>query len=394
LARAETVTLLPPDRWAAIMQIPICHFNGIDGAKSPLRGGCDGLWDQEDRDVLGQYMGDAELLIADELGTWPAPKWITCEEQMMGRVRDDWWNAELKTKWTHVQAFGVQTLTLIDGAAPVTYENRRHDYYGREETAVIGEPAAMYYYPSGDCSGICNVHVFFTESDGAWDSADPRWEIRPLQVDAEPPGTRVYAESCLFLKPELQKWQYKSEWPSGEEWWSDFDINNLVSEVDVYCESTNTTLPAALRWDGLDGCTSYPCQFEDQDACAQVTDALRGYFALRPATGANALNSALYGTPPTKVVYSYRAGWPLNSRTCRMDPRLERAVVKLTNSLLPEPPCSFCDRAKTIWENDRKTVEPLTEAASLCPWGFSQGAVEAYRIVRLLAEGRGGNVRG
>ena len=377
------------------MGIPICHGNGIDGARAPLKGGCDDLWDNQNREDLALAVAEAELLVSGELGTLPAPTWVVDEEVRVGRVRSDWWNAEFSTQWKRVEAFGTQTLTLIDGSSPVTYENLRHDPYNREETALIGEPGGMYYFPAGQCDDVCAVKVFFTEADGAWDSADPRWEIRPLRADVEPPGTRVQAESCMFLRPELQQWQYRHEWPEGSrEWATDFDTDNLVDEVDVYCESTNTYLPITLYWEGLCDCGS-PCSHSTQAACAYATDLDRGFFAPRPATGANAYTAALHSTPPVKFTVSYKAGWPLDSRTCRMDPRLERAIVKLANVLLPEPPCGFCDPARTKWERDRALMEPLTEAATLIPWGLMErGAFEAWRLVQSVMRGGRASVRG
>lgn len=388
--RAETITLLPIARYFALMGVSLCHGAGINGAKAPLTGGCDSLWDQQDREDLAQTIATAEEMIADVLGTWPAPKWITNEEIRIGRVRSDWWNAEFQTKWKSVQAFGTQTLTLIDGGAPVTYENRRSNEYGREETAIIGEPGMMYYYP-GSCSDVCSVHVFFREADGAWDTADPRWEIRPLTPDVEPPGVVITAESCLFLKPDLQL--YKSDFPGGE-WWANFEIANLVSEVDVYCESVNTCLPITLYWEGVCTCGT-PCAHATQSACAYGTDMDRGHFAPRPATGCNSWTAALYAYPPVRMTVNYKAGWPLDPRTCRMNPRLERAITRLTNVLLPEPPCGFCDAARTRWENDRKDIDPLTPEAASLPWDlYARGALEAWRIIKQMARGSGGSVRG
>jgi len=60
MARAETVTLLPLDRYAEIMQIPLTHFNQLQGPKAPLVGGCDDIWDQDDRELLAWTMAEAE----------------------------------------------------------------------------------------------------------------------------------------------------------------------------------------------------------------------------------------------------------------------------------------------------------------------------------------------
>ena len=101
MARAETITLLPQDRYATIMHLGNgnCHFNQVEGGKVPMRSGCDDVWDQPEREELAWTIATAEEMIAAELGFWPAPKWIVGEEHRIGRVRSDWANAEFKTKY-------------------------------------------------------------------------------------------------------------------------------------------------------------------------------------------------------------------------------------------------------------------------------------------------------
>jgi hypothetical protein len=99
-----------------------------------------------------------------------------------------------------------------------------------------------------------------------------------------------------------------------------------------------------------------------------------------------------YDLAPESVKVSYRAGYPLNNY-CRMDPRLERAIVKLTNVLLPEPPCEFCGEAKQHWHDDRKPIDPLTPEAATMPWDlYERGALEAWRIVKRMSRGQGGKM--
>jgi len=391
MGRAETVTLLPLDRYASIMRIPACHFNQVAGAKAPLSGGCDGVWSQEDREALAWAMATAEQMIAHELGFWPAPKWFVDEEIRINRVRTDWWNAELATRWKYVQQFGTRSLSLVEAGAPVAYEDRDHDQYGREETAVVGDPGALYYYLSTSCADPCDVRLYFREEDGAWDPADPRWEIRPVRADVDGDNLTVTAESCMFVRPAL--WEVPEQ-PDGE-WIVPFDVNNLVDAVDVYCEGVDLNLPATIYWDAACSCGGYPCTCATQGACAFVTDWERGHFCARPAAGANAYAAPSYYEPPVKVKVSYLAGYPLDERTCRMDSKLERAIVKLANVLLPEPPCGYCDAAQVLWKRDREPVDPLTPEVASMPWDeYSRGALEAWRIVKRLSRTVGGSVRG
>jgi hypothetical protein len=372
------------------MQISLPHFFQLAGPKAPTRSGCDDVWDQDAREALVWAIQQAEEMIAHELGFWPAPMWIVGEEHRIGRVRSDWTNAEFSTKWKYVQDFGTRSLSLLQADAFVTYSDDDADPLDREELATVGSPG-VYSYLS-PCDDPCDVRAFFRTDDGAWDPADPRFEIRNLRADIDGAVMYLKGESSMFVQPRL--WLLTEEDAADGSWVWPFATTNLVCYVDVYCEGVNLNLPVTLYWEGVCSCQA-PCAHATQTACAYVTDYERGHFAVRPATGANAWDEALYSTPPVKFTVSYLAGYPLDERTCRMDSKLERAIVKLTNVLLAEPPCGYCDAARTRWERDRSNIDPLTPEAASMPWDlYAQGALDAWRIVKRLARGGGGSVRG
>jgi len=396
LARAETVTLLPLDVYANIMGISPCHFNQLQGLKAPLGGGCDSVWDQDAREALAWTMYQAEQMIADFLGFWPALKFITGESVPFNLpgVRSDWRNAEIETEWKHVDCYGTELLTLKQADATVVFQDLDADPLEREETALIG--TAMYDTLSA-CDHACDVAVFFRVADGAEDAADPRWEIRPIKVDIDGSIMYVTAEASLFVLPRLWTLTEADCAYSDDKnkWQWNYEQANLVSKVDVYCRTCYKETPVSLHWDGVCDCPGV-CEHSTQTACAYATDWKRGFFVPRPATWNGTTNvdaAARYSSPPESVIVNYRAGYPLNSRTCRMDPKLERAVVKLTNALLPEPPCGYCDAARKRWELDRMDVDPLTPEAADMPWDlYTRGALEAWRIVKMMAMGSGGKM--
>ncbi len=368
-------TLLGLARYAEIMQISQPHIHQLAGAKAPLVGGCDGVWDQPAREALIGAIQTAEEMIARSLGFWPAPKFIV-DEWIRIEARRDWYNAEFQTGWRYIQAVGTESLTLLAADVPVVYSDEDEDPLGREETASITAPL----YGDFDCE-LCGLAVFFRVRDGARDNGHPDFEIRNLRLDRS--GTTIWGESSMFVIPTL--WNLtEAECQGGGEWKWSFDVTNLVGYVDVYCRSVSNILPATLYWDGVCDCGS-PCAHSTQTACVQVTDYQSGHFMVRPATwngSSHVYTHPLHSRPPQKIKINYLAGYPLTD-DCRMDPALERAVVKLTNSLLPEPPCGFCDPARQKWTHDRKPVEPLTQEAANIPWGLStQGALEAWRIVK------------
>lgn len=393
LAPGLPYTLLPLPRYASIMQIPLTHFHQMDGALAPLTGGCDKVWDQNARELLAWTMQQAEELIANELQFWPAPKFITEEEIAFGLegVRWDWQNAEVESKWKYIENFGTEQLTLVQADATVIYSDNDNDPLARPETATIG---TSLYADLTACANPCDVAVFFRVSDGAIDAAHEMFEIRPLKVDIDGSTMHITGESSLFILPTLWNLTEAECLGSSDKlaWRYDFDTANLVSAVDVYCRTVNTTLPLTLQWDGVCNCATSPCEHSTQSGCAYRTNKKLGFFVPRPATGANQWTTACYLDTPESVLANYRAGYPLDSQ-CRMNPLLERAIVKLTNVLLPEPPCGFCDAAQIRWENDRKPVDPLTPEAAALPWDlYAQGALEAWRLVKRLAIGRGGKM--
>lgn len=400
MARSDTVTLLPLDRYAEIMQLSLPHFNQMKGAKAPVVTGCDngGIWDQPARDALAWSMAQAEEMIAEYLHFWPSPKFITDEEiafELPG-IRGDWGRAEVETEWKHIECFGTEQLTLVQAGASVIYTNSNNNPLGRENLATISS-TGLYIDELAACDDKCEVAVFFREADGAEDSADCRWEIKPIKVDIDGDTMSITADSALFVKPEL--WDLTEMDAAGsnddEAWIIDFDTANLVSQVDVYCRTCNLQSPVTLYWDGVCDCTGV-CQHKTQTACAYRTDRKRGFFVPRASTWNGTTNIyavPTYCFPPESVRVNYRAGLPL-TKSCRMNANMERAIVKLTNALLPEPPCGFCgDVAVRIWQDDRTPIDPLTPEAASMPWDiYKRGALEAWRIVKLFSMGVGGKV--
>lgn len=393
MARSDYITLLPLDTYATIMQISLAHFNQLDGTKAPVL--CDDVWDQDHRDMLAWNMQTAEGMIAQELGYWPAPKFITNERHLFGQtgVRWDWANAEIKTDYDYVECYGTETLTLVQADATVEYMDLDNDPFGLEETAEIGN---AIYADLPACAEECQVAVFFRVADGAKDAAHPAWEIRPIKVDIDGSTMQIRANSNLFVRPPL--WDLTgadcngSDEPNKYKW--EWQLANLVSQVDVYCRTINQESPVTLMWDGVCNCTGI-CQHDTQTGCAYPTDLQRGFFVPRPSSwnGTTNIDAAPdHSYAPEGVKVNYRAGYPLNNY-CRMDPRLERAIVKLTNVLMPEPPCEFCGEAKQHWHDDRKPIDPLTAEAASMPWDlYERGALEAWRIVKRMARGNGGKL--
>jgi len=388
--------LLPPNRYAEIMQIPLPHFNQMGGALAPLNDGCDDIWDQNDRDELVWALEQAEQYIADYLRYYPAPKFVTNEEVQIGLhgSRSDWWNAGLSTEYGYVQGFGTETLTLKEPDVPILYENKNNNPFDDRPTLATLVVGGLYSQIDA-CDSACDVAVFFREEDGAEDAADARWEVRPIKVDIDDNIMYIKINPAYLVKPTIWGLNRQECLGSDDEnaWIADFDVDNLVTHVDIYCRTINTTLPLTLKWDGYCHCAS-PCSHQTQTGCALQTNMKLGHFQARPATGTNQLASISSNVsgPPLFASVNYYGGYPLD-RYCRMNERLERAIVKLANTLMPEPQCGFCDLADTKWRSDRENIDPLTPESANMPWDlYTQGALDAWRVVKRMALGSGGKM--
>src|SRR3990167_241886 len=92
MARAQTVTWLPLDRWGAILGINPLHVNGVTSA-SVSGEVCRDFYQQYayqdahkvSREDIAQAIQDAELLIADYVGYSLLPDWVVDERYPTAR---------------------------------------------------------------------------------------------------------------------------------------------------------------------------------------------------------------------------------------------------------------------------------------------------------------------
>lgn len=372
MARSNFLTSLPLDTYADSMRINLAHFNQMNKQNAPLSGDCDNVWDQNDRDELARTIQQAEKMIKSQLGFDLIPTFYeNANVRLVRNIRTDWWNGEYLAPTKRVTDYGTRTLTPLFYGAPVTYMDLDGDPRGVLETAVIGD---WLYDMLPACSEECSLKVFFRAADGAKDTAHPAWEIRPITVDIDSDFAIIQAPSAMFIKPELTLLTEDACFKSDDEeaWIWAYDEDNLVGYVDIFCETVDTSDQGEVYW--LDGCGS--CSDTSAELCIYPVDDWIGRFVLEPKTG-----ECISPCPPRKMLINYRSGYPLDDR-CQMDTNLQRAVIKLTNALLPQTPCG-CTYPYNIWTHDRQPIDTLTAESANMPWDlYAQGALEAWRIVR------------
>ena len=155
MARASIPTLLSLNYYAQIMGINPMHFAGATTDDYfPLRNTCADLWVQESwqfadmvsRESLAQEIDQAETAIANELGWWPAPKWIVQEVHRYPRFyRKDAYRfggrnvrnqrVGVGCDYGMIISPGQRASSLIEAGATVTYTDADGD--GFYETATV-----------------------------------------------------------------------------------------------------------------------------------------------------------------------------------------------------------------------------------------------------------------
>lgn len=429
MARANTPTLLALDRYFSIMGINPAHANGAaNGTVMPYTDCCTDIWFQWDyqfssrvgREALAEAIAGAERDLAEVLGYWPAPVWVSEEVQNYPRHhRPDVDNASMRdvrghyigvrTRWGQVIAPGVRAVSLVGtvttAGGTLAYSDADGD--GVIDTATVSIATSL--------TDARNVKVYFQGQAG-----DPIWEIRPARSKAIAAGTFTATFwAWQFIDPDLWEALPTTAEPVAIDWNLSSvpgTYDNLVINADVYEEYTDTTaVSAELYWDqgitrtffctvcGGSGCTA--CTLTKQDGCLHVRDAVAGIVVPQIASYDAAEEAWTPGCPaecrdPDFVKLWYYTGMIderyLNSQST--DPLSQywaQTIAWLATARLERPFCN-CDRVQDMvkhFQADMALVGgPTSYNATLeqlnCPWGTRRGAIIAWQRVSKLVPKR------
>lgn len=372
MARSSIETRLSLDRYAQLMGLNRYHFNNLDDgeATSATRP----YWTQTMHDDMAHYIARAEALMRDGvpesgkvgLGFDVGPAWRTNERiPFTPYPTQSWWLSNAKTKYGYLQSFGTRAVTALESDATVSFS-------GDGATITV----------SGVSSSLdpAQVQVFYRTADGAGATADPGWRIGNLYATVSGTTLTITGHKASFAKLDVLS-------ASGS---ADADGSNYVTAVDVYRVYPDTELPVTLVWDRYgEGLSGDPTTNVTQTGAARLVDSRQGIFQPRPATyssGSHAFANPEYTSAPEWLIADYEAGYdPPYAGRDWLDPRLEIAVTRLANVLTPDFVPWLGDLAKTKWRDDREgptRERPLQPGEEDCPFGLSEGARYAWRVVR------------
>lgn len=384
MARADIETLLPLDEYARIMAIHPDAFNQCVDPLNPYPGACERVWIQHGwmdydsgrivgRHDIAQAVADAENMIAEKLGFWPAPTWMRADEKPWPRPARGAQTSypPIQASWGQVIEGGRRDLTMIDEDAAIVYTASVPG--GTLDTATINITAAQM-----TAAGAAReeVAVFFP------DEIEDIWRIHYLDITEDPitGDITIVGRRSQFADPDL--------WLVADD--IDLSVNaNFLAVADVYRRYNNPSQPAQAVWKGgLGGCGTTFCADTCQAACLSVDDLRLGIVRVMPGTyAAGSWTSAAFSVArlPDKARLWYHHGMLLQDNL-KIKPVLAEAIVRLANTYLVAAPCG-CEQTQYRWNRDREEQDINTYDTALAMSAFGstmKGAVYAWSVIKRL----------
>lgn len=406
-------TLMPLDRWAALVGINPLHFRQVLTQSMPQTI-CGTPWKSypwQEANQIGRYdvalaIAEAERRIADYVGYTLLPTWQVDERQPSVRpgipellnltgldIRG--FRAQVQLNWAHFISGGIEAKDLIEAAVLIAYSDLDNDGYKELATitfnTTVTDPSQIaVYYPDTDASDT--------------------WEIRPLRsvdITAGVATVTFFRQQCVV--PELTE-ALVPEAVDGD------DDVNFLEDVDVYRHWNDPSQQVELLWSplgcGWDGWVGYSCgtcgssgtcvacTAASQSGCLLGNDYRLGIVHYQPATWAadaqNFTRAILCQrrNPDRMRLWYYgglqnmRALWP----TLQMSPQWERAVAYFALTILDRTlcGCNNLEALATHYREDMALVESTPTGARSYqlgrnnallsnPFGTTRGAMLAWQ---------------
>lgn len=326
-------------RYAAKFNISECAIWGV--RRDVLNGACDSIWTLHMRTTLLEYLAQAQDMIEDQIRYPLCPRWIN--------ETDRPYSPCMHTEWGWVIEPGVMATTTVLDDAVVSHA---------VDPATITAPTTV--------TDPAEIHVFYPDTDT---------EIIPDSVTITGGVVTIRIPRCRMVDIDL------IDNPVGGLTYT--DLANFQGTVDIRRVYNDTSTQAVLVWpSGKANCNG--CTAETASGCIAVKTYKTGSVHVLSASyaGGSWSSSSLcadWGCSalPRTVQLNYKAGltvMPLNA---------EDAVIRLAHSLMPEQPCG-CDIAIQHWKRDRYVPDFISPDRERCVFGYSDGALFAWKQKRAL----------
>lgn len=355
---ASTPTLLPLDNFARILGLDDWYFSQV-GIFPTRRDNVQckqvmfqsvGAQDFIAREEIAQRIADAESMIADQLGFWPAPKYVVDERPeyqrphqrelwgMAGTQRGEW--KSIETKWKRFISGGVFNRTSIQSGAAVVLSDPDNDGVDELFTVTVATTVTV----------TSEIALYFKAADRLNAPLDEIWRIRPIHVEFNGGNAVITGHASQMIAPVKQLGLYPQQLDVS-------DAANYVTTIDVYRAFTDTTATDSTPYQGVAIWNVLPPQ------------SWSGQISILPVTLAENFNAESqvfatfgqscnwpFGREPDRFQVNYVSGYPADSQG-NMANDMAQAVTYLAVSLLATEKCG-CERVNRIIDNLRK---PLSE---------------------------------
>lgn len=342
-------------RYAEIIGYDECAFWGVryDGQEAF---NCSTFWSEWQRQEVADALSQAQHMLEDVLGYPLCPTWITgtiVDEERTVDQQEVTGNS-ICTRWGMVLQAGVRAESTIQANATIDYS---------VEPAIIGPFTTTI-------TDTSEVVLCFPDSDRV---------ITPSRMTYSSGILTIYVPRCRLVDPDFYA---DVTADTGLEY---TDTDNFLAAVDVKRVYNDPSVAAYLVRDHICDalCSAEGCALVTDAACMVIKNPVLGIVNVYPGTYSSGWTAYSSGYCYNHVRLNYQAGL----RTLK--PNIENVIVRLAHSLMPEEPCG-CEATQRLWKRDRYAPEVMTREMLNCPFGYTAGALFAYRWAVANAQMRGG----
>lgn len=342
------------------------------------------------RKTITDVLFDAELMVARQLGYWPAPKALQNERIPYPKMYEaswlnGWYNEKgmlksIKTAFGYINKIGIETVEDIETSAALVFTDSDGDgKFDRFSTAAI--PTTV--------TDPSEIFVTFANADRVpqyIDGGERAWQVRPVQVDIVAGFVTVSGPIWLVVKPALRNAAVPVPLDPTD------TAVTYVQQLKVSRLYIDTTYPGSLVYEtDPSDLTTPTCTQAELSVCFEPHDqTIRG--SLIPTVTQGTIPPSLNGRAPDAVKINYLSGYPRKlGGNSRMDPMHARIVARLAASLLPERAGSSnsetqIDHWRSFPTSSDKSTLFLAPQMNDSPFGQTNGGIWAWQRVMEMNE--------
>lgn len=345
------------------------------------------------REDIAERIAQAETLIANMMGVFPAPQYFTEEipypKLFVGDYRNTWHTPRgeaksVKASYGFIQAVGAFVDTLLEAAEAVTLSDPYSD-------GIMTRFALSVAVPLGTTPD--QVQLYFTTADsGSLDFHQRR--IQGYTVAVSGTLATITGHVALLVRPILTLKRIPQTLNAT-------DITIYASTLDVYLRTIDQAQGGTLTWNLSDSpyglVCGHECEVRHHSACFAINQSEQAWLIPLPAVF-DETEDRFYSTyprcigrPPDTVRVNYVSGVPRMDTGLMKEP-FRRAVALLATALLTrrQTNCNIADYRIEVYRNlpttgetaDAFLVPPeLMQAAGRQFGVMGRGACEAYILL-------------